>query len=91
VNEMNSKKMYLVKLANFLTANQMTMSGQELVDHLNRNKIMTSYGTEYQGGRGIFKLLSETYHWLDSLGLDEEMKLFPKAFVQDDGEYPWDK
>lgn len=89
-NEMNKKKMYLVKLANFLVPNSMTMSGQELADHLNRNNFLTSYGTEYQGGRGTYKLISQTYHWLIELGLDEEAEKFPLAFVQGNGEYPWE-
>lgn len=91
MNEMNTKKMYLVKLADFLVSNSMTMSGQELAEHLNRNSFLTSYGTEYQGGRGIYKLISQTYYWLEELGLSEETKNFPRAFVQGNGDYPWDK
>jgi len=90
-NEMNQKKMFIVKLADFLFANKMYMSGQELADFLNRNKFTTSYGTEYQGGRGIYKLLSETYNWLNDLGLDIEKDKFPYAFVDKNGNFPWYK
>jgi hypothetical protein len=37
---MNKKKMYLVKLAEFLVANNMSMSGNELVDHLKKHLLM---------------------------------------------------
>ncbi len=87
---MNAKKLYLVKLSDFLVANQKAMSGQELVEHLNRNNFLTSYGTEYQGGRGVYRLLSQTWKWLTELGLTEEAKKFPTAFVQGNGEYPWE-
>jgi hypothetical protein len=90
-NEMNQKKMFIVKLANFLVANKMHMSGQELVDFLNRNGFTTGYGTEYQGGRGIYKLLSETYNWLSDLGLDDEKEKFAHVFVDKNGNLPWDK
>lgn len=87
---MNTKKMYLVKLANFLVANEMTMSGQELADHLNRNEFLTVYGTEYEGGRGVYHLLSQTWKWLNDLGLEDEAKKFPNAYVKGNGEYPWE-
>ena len=51
----------------------MTMSNDELADHLNRNKLLTGYGTEYSGGRGTFTLIRETWHWLnDTCGLPDE-------------------
>jgi hypothetical protein len=49
---MNEKKIYIWRLATFLHANSMLMSGEELAEHLNRNKFLTSYGTEYEGERG---------------------------------------
>jgi hypothetical protein len=89
-NDMNKKKMYLVKLAEFLVANGMYMSGPELVDHLNRNGFFTALGEPYKGGRGVYKLLNETYKWLESLGLDDDTARFPQAFVDGNGEFPWD-
>jgi hypothetical protein len=68
----------------------MTMSGPELAEHLNRNNFLTSYGTEYEGGRGIYRLISQTYKWLKELGLEEEAGNFPMAYVQGNGEYPWE-
>ena len=52
MNQMNAKKLYVWKLADFLERNGMRMSGEELTEHLNRNKFLTSYGETYEGGRG---------------------------------------
>jgi hypothetical protein len=79
MNEMNKKKMYLTKLAEFLVANGMNMSGPELVDHLNRNNFLTALGNPYTEGRGVYKLINETYHWLGELGLDDDAKRFPQC------------
>jgi hypothetical protein len=76
------------KFSNYLKG----YTGQELVAFLNRNGFTTSYGTEYQkDGRGIYKLLGETYNWLSDLGLDNEKENFPRAFVDKSGNFPWDK
>jgi hypothetical protein len=61
---MNKKKHYIWQLASFLANHEMTMSAEELADHLNRNHFLTSYGAEYQGGRGTYKLITETWKWL---------------------------
>lgn len=86
---MNKKKTYLWKLAIFLQSNEMIMSGEELAEHLNRNKFLTSYGTEYEGGRGTYKLISETYHWLKDLGLQNEADKIAKVFVKPDGTFAY--
>lgn len=81
---MNQKKAYIWKLAIFLESNGMIMSGEELAEHFNRNNFLTSYGTEYKGGRGTYKLISETYHWLKDLGLQKEADKIAKVFVKPD-------
>ena len=66
------------------------MSGDELADHLNRNKISTSYGTEYTGGRGTYRLIKLTWEWLyNDLGFSNEAKKVAKAFVKADGSYAY--
>ncbi|MHC1775730.1 MAG: hypothetical protein AB9834_09985 [Lentimicrobium sp.] len=60
---MNQKKYYIWQLASFLSYHKMHMSGEELADHLNRNDFLTNYGTEYQGGRGTYTLIRETWNW----------------------------
>jgi hypothetical protein len=67
------------------------MSGDELAAHLNRNKFLTSYGSEYSGGRGTYKLIKETWHWVkNDLGLDEEAAKVAEVFVKPDGTYAYE-
>jgi len=90
VNEMNRKKLYIWRLGAFLHEQGMTMSGEELADHLNRNNFMTSYGTQYAGKRGTYKLIKETWVWVhDELGLEDEADKIAHAFVKPDGSLPW--
>lgn len=87
---MNKKKHYIWQLAVFLSNHNMTMSAEELADHLNRNKFLTSYGAEYQGGRGTYKLIKETWDWLqNNLQLPDEATKIAKAFVKSDGTYAY--
>lgn len=87
---MNDKKTYVWKLAVFLSSQKMVMSGEELAEHLNRNKFLTSYGTEYQGGRGTYRLISQTWEWLQNeLKLEEEAKHVALAFVKPDGKHAY--
>jgi len=87
---MNEKKIYIWKLATFLHSQEMIMSGEELAEHLNRNNFLTSYGTEYQGGRGTYKLIKQTWKWLyEDLNLKVEATHIAKAFVKPNGEYAY--
>lgn len=89
-NAMNDKKTYIWKLAEFLCKQGKKMSGQELADHLNRNNFLTSYGTAYAGGRGTYKLVCQTYRWLnEDLGLPEEAAFIAEAYVKKDGKTPY--
>ncbi|MCF6366594.1 MAG: hypothetical protein L3J35_10375 [Bacteroidales bacterium] len=87
---MNEKKLYIWKLAEFLAQHEMTMSGEELADHLNRNDFLTSYGTEYAGGRGTYRLIKQTWSWLyNDLTLHDEAEKVAIAFVKPDGNYAY--
>lgn len=89
MNAMSAKKVYVWKLADFLSQHKMKMSGEELADHLNRNGFLTGYGTEYQGGRGTYKLIRETWILLnETLGLPDEAKKVYDAFCKPDGSHP---
>ena len=91
MSEMNDKKVYVWKLADFLANNEKIMSGEELAEHLNRNKFLTSYGEEYQGLRGTYRLIGQTYRWLyDDLGLPDEADKVARAFVKPDGTYAYE-
>jgi hypothetical protein len=88
---MNLKKLYLWRLADFLTSHNMRMSGEELAAHLNRNNFLTEYDATYEGGRGTYTLIRETWRWVhDELGLDEEAEKVAKAFVKPDGTYAYE-
>jgi hypothetical protein len=87
---MNKKKLYIWHLAAFLNQHGKTMSGEELADHLNRNGFVTSYGTEYSGGRGTYTLIKATWSWLhNDLGLKGESEHVANAFVKPDGSYAY--
>lgn len=88
---MNEKRTYIWRLATFLHTNSMVMSGEELAEHLNRNDFLTSYGSEYQGGRGTYTLIRSTWRWLhDELGLPSEAEHIARAFVKPDGGYAYE-
>ena len=85
---MEQKKYYIWQLASFLVSHNMTMSSEELAEYLNRNKFLTSYGTEYEGGRRMYKLIAETFKWLDSgLNLNSEVRKVAIAYVKPNGDY----
>ena len=66
------------------------MSGDELATHLNRNHFFTGSGTEYQGGRGTYRLITTTWRWLnDDLSLPNEAEKVATAFVKQDGTYAY--
>jgi hypothetical protein len=88
---MNKKKHYIWQLAAFLHNHRMTMSAEELADHLNRNDFFIFFWTEYQGGRGTYKLIRETWDWVhNGLQLPDEGKKIAEAFVKSDGSYAYD-
>ena len=88
---MNAKKAYIWKLGVFLHSQGMVMSGEELAEHLNRNDFLTSYGTEYQGGRGTYKLIKQTWSWLKhDLQLNSDAEAVALAFVKANGSYAYE-
>ena len=90
MRDMNEKKLYIWRLANFLSANNMRMSGEELAEHLNRNNILTGYGTEYSGGRGTYSLIRATWEWVDGdLRLPDESRKIAEAYVTSSGSYAY--
>lgn len=84
------KKEYIRRLGNFLSTNGTTMAINELADHLNRNNFKTSYGTEYEGGRGTYTLIHATYDWLVSIGKQDEANSIAGAFTRSNGEYAYE-
>lgn len=90
MNEMNRKKLYIWRLAAFLNSSGMRMSADELAQHLNRNNFLTSYGQEFKGGRGTYRLIKQTWSWVnDDLGLPSKAQHIAEAFVDPSGNYAY--
>jgi hypothetical protein len=91
MSSINSTKYYVWQLGAFLNEHKMNMSGEELAEHLNRNNFLTSYGDKYSGGRGTYKLIRETWNWVNhDLGLESEAEKVALAFVKPDGTYAYE-
>ena len=85
------KKEYIRRLAIFLVANNTTMTGENLAEHLNWNKFKTSYGSEYAGGRGTYTLIHATYDWLVSINQQNDADTVALAYKKSNGSYAYDK
>lgn len=91
MNEMNRKKLYILRLGTFLHSLGMTMSAQELADHLNRNGFRTADGAEFDHDLDIYTLIQATWRWVNNdLGLEDEAQKIAMAFVKPDGTHSWD-
>ena len=84
-------KEYIRKLGRFLVENGKTMNVPNLAEHLNWNKIKTSYGKEYSGKRGTYTLIHATYDWLMSIGEHEDADKVAEAFRKPDNTYAYHK
>ena len=84
------KREYISRLAKTLAENGTRMSGKELAQHLNRNGFKTSYGAEYSGGRGTYRLLSSTYKWLVQNNRQKDADNVATAFPKPDGTYAYE-
>ena len=91
MSDLTAKRVYIWKLAEFLATHGKVMSGQELAGHLNRNGILTESGEEYEGARGTYTLIENTYKWLrDEMGLQQGADHLATAFVKPDGTYAYE-
>lgn len=66
------------------------MSAPSLAGLLNNLGYRTNYGTEYEGGRGIYNLISGTYHRLDGAGKADRARMVAEAFRKPNFEYAYD-
>jgi hypothetical protein len=91
MSNMESKKQFIWDVAKGLSRRNKTMSGKELADILNRNKLLTEYGRKYSGGRGTYTLINVTWRWLNNeLKLPDEAEKIALAFVKPDGTYAYE-
>jgi hypothetical protein len=87
---MDKKKKYILKLATTLHSQGKKMTGQKLADNLNKNNFLTSYGTKYQGGRGTYKLIRETWNCLENkLNQTQDAKIVAETFVKANGAFAY--
>lgn len=85
-----SNKEYIRQLANFLIQTETTMNAENLAEHLNWNNFKTTYDTEYEGGRGTYRLIHTTYDWLTEKGLKDEAENVAKAFKKPNGGFAYE-
>lgn len=84
-------KEYVRRLAKFLAMNKTTMTAEHLAQHLNWNGFETSYGDEYAGGRGTYRLIHTTYDWLVLIDQQDDADCVASAFTKPDGSFAYDK
>ncbi|MGZ3814083.1 MAG: hypothetical protein ACXVB0_23695 [Mucilaginibacter sp.] len=87
---MEAKKEFVTNLANQLVMSKSKMYGQDLVNELNLNGHLTSYKTIYKGGRGVYRLIDETYNNLVTESRQPEADNVANAFVDANGNPPWE-
>jgi hypothetical protein len=85
-----NKRQYVTTLALSLYHSGQVMSGRDLASNLNSNGFQTNYGTPYVGARGIYTLIRSIYHWLVSLGNQNDADVIAEVFVKPDGTYAYD-
>jgi hypothetical protein len=89
-NQIIDKHEYIGKLAQFLSSTKTVMSGFELAELLNRNNFKTSYGTEYAGTRGTYKLISDCYDYFKNINKQNIADAIASAFVKEDGNFAYE-
>ena len=86
---MEEKKLIIAALALCLRNRNTTMHGSELGTILNALGVETTYGTTYEGTRGVFKLISAAYHGFNKTHPDLA-EAIAYAFTNQHEELPWD-
>lgn len=78
----SEEKYYLLaKLAKFLVENRLIMKGGELSEFLNTNNYKTSYGSRFEGGRGIYTVIRNCWHYYNNRNESETVQNIENAFV----------
>lgn len=62
-----------------------------LAERLNSAGCLTSYGTEYRGGRGTYRLIHATYDALVAQGRHEEADAVAESYIKPDGTHARDR
>lgn len=78
-------------LVGFLNNNGLIIHGETLAELLNTNGILTSYGTAYSGGRGVYHLIENAYNYFSNSNDMETAALIAETITNRYGEYAWAK
>jgi hypothetical protein len=87
---MNSKK-YVHEVAVAARQAEITIQVAHIVAAMNHLGYTTSYGTEYEGGRGSFTLIHATYDWLVAQAKQGDADMVAMTYVKPDGSFAYEK
>lgn len=91
MNTIDAKYLIIAQLAQTLMSTHTLMSGKQLADILNLNKIKTQNGSPYSdnGGRGIHKLISNAWKYYYDRKKFQTAYNISRSFVNQNGDYAW--
>ena len=81
---------FVARVAEELAKRDTFMSVPALMDLVNTKGGRTNYGTEFEGGRGSYKLVSGTYHRMVAAGTPERAHNVAVAFRRPNFEYAYE-
>ena len=85
------KRQFVRELANKLSAAGETIDAAELAVRLNSAGHLTTYGTQFAGRRGTYRLIRTVYVWLDeTIGSHDEATAVARAFTKPNGRYAYE-
>jgi hypothetical protein len=92
MSDRDRKFQAILAYAASLIARGATITFDDLARWLNQRGLKTSYGTPYQGGRGVARLVDASYAYVrDELGLgDAGASPIAEAFTNRWGEYAYE-
>ncbi|MGC4058200.1 MAG: hypothetical protein QM743_08795 [Chitinophagaceae bacterium] len=88
---MIAKTDYIKKLADRLVKQGKKMTFDQLAADLNAKGFRTTYGSAYNGGRGVAKLVDSVYHRLENSGSDTDADNVALAFTNSYGNFAYKK
>lgn len=87
---MDNKK-YVYEVAVLARKIGITIKVSDLANTMNYLGYTTSYGTTYAGGRGSYRLISDTYKWLVAQGKQADADMVAMTYIKPDGTYAYEK
>lgn len=89
-NMFSRRNKLIADIAEALIKSHSVMCGQQLVEILNRNGIRKDNGDQYYEGRGIYKVISNAWHYYhDSLKDEQTAYNIAMSFVTKNNEYAY--